>query len=446
MKNFLKLGLLLMSAIGFAQEQKSYNFSLEEAVNFAIDSNYTAINSKREVLAALKQKWETTATGLPQINAGVDYRNNLKQPVSLIPAEFTGGEPGTFEPVIFGVPQTMTATATLNQLLFDGSYIVALQASKTFLEYSKNLEEKTTSMVRKEVINAYGTVLLSQENIKILESNKETLAKNLNETSEIFKNGLAEEEDVEQLQITLSNIETQLNNSKRVLDLSQQLFNITLGIDLDANVILTESLDNLIIQNIDLQLLAEELSLENNVDYKIANNFTEQRRLELKLEKFKALPTLSAFINYGTQANSSTFTFLDSDQRWFQSSIAGVSLQVPIFSSLGRTAKTQRAEIAFDQAKTEFDEAIQRIKLEANSAKNNYEFAIEKYENSKNNLNLAERIERKNQIKFFEGLSSSFDLRQAQLQLYSAQQEYLQAILDVIVQKAELERILNTTN
>jgi len=446
MKNFLTISLLLISAMGFAQEQKSYNFSLEEAINFAIDSNYTAINAKREVLAALKQKWETTATGLPQINAGVDYRNNLKQPVSLIPAEFTGGEPGTFEPVIFGVPQTMTATATLNQLLFDGSYIVALQASKTFLEYSKNLEEKTTSMVRKEVVNAYGTVLLSQENIKILENNKSTLEKNLNETSEIFKNGLAEEEDVEQLQITLSNIETQLTNSKRVLELSKQLFNITLGIDLETTVTLTESLDNLIIQNIDLQLLAENLNLENNIDYKIANNFTEQRRLELKLEKYKALPTLSAFVNYGTQANSNTFTFLDSDQRWFQSSIAGVSLQVPIFSSLGRTAKTQRAEIAFDQAKTEFDETVQRIKLEAHSAKNNYQFAIEKYENSKSNLNLAERIERKNQIKFFEGLSSSFDLRQAQLQLYTAQQEYLQAALDVIVQKAELERILNTTN
>lgn len=352
MKNFLITSMIFVSAFSFSQEQKSYSFSLEEAINFAIDSNYTAINAKREVLAALKQKWETTATGLPQINAGVDYRNNLKQPVSLIPAEFTGGEPGTFEPVVFGVPQTMTATATLNQLLFDGSYIVALQASKTFLEYSENLEQKTTSMVRKEVVNAYGRVLLSRENIDILESNKETLEKNLRETTEIFNNGLAEEEDVEQLQITLSNIETQLNNSKRVLELSQQLFNITLGIDLNAQVTLTESLDNLILQNIDLQLLAEELTLENNIDYKIANNFTEQRRLELKLEKFKALPTLSAFVNYGTQANSNTFTFLDADQRWFQSSIAGVSLQVPIFSSLGRTAKTQRAEIAFDQAKT----------------------------------------------------------------------------------------------
>ncbi len=438
--------LFLVSSLGFSQNDKSYTFTLQEAVTFALDSNYAAINAKRDVLAALKQKWETTATGLPQISAGVDYLNNLKQPVTLIPAEFSGGQAGTFTPVIFGVPQTMSASATLNQLLFDGSYIVALQASKTFLDYSKNLEQKTSSVIRKEVVNAYGSVLLSRENIEILKKNKETLDTNLREITEIFKNGLGEEEDVEQLQITLSNVETQLVNSKRVLELSQQLFNITLGIDIDTPVTLTDDLDALIQENISLEILSEELSLENNIDYKIAYNFTEQRRLELKLEKFKALPTLSAFVNYGTQANSDSFTFFNSDQRWFQSSLAGVSLKVPVFSSLGRRAKTQRAEIAFDQANTDFDQAVQQIKLEAKSAKNNYRFAIEKYENAKSNLALAERIESKNQIKFFEGLSSSFDLRQAQLQLYTAQQEFLQSMLDVITNKAELERILNTTN
>jgi outer membrane protein len=446
MLKLLTTAFLFISILSFSQQRNSYSFSLEEAIAFALDSNYTAINAQRDVVAALKQKWETTATGLPQINAGVDYRNNLKQPVTLVPGEFFGGVPGSFEPVVFGVPQTMTATATLNQLLFDGSYIVALQASKTFLEYFRNMEQKTNSMIRREVVNAYGNVLLSRENINILESNKATLDKNLRETTEIFKNGLAEEEDVEQLQITLTNVEIQLNNAKRVLDLSQQLFNITLGIDLGAEVKLTDNLDKLIAENIDLQLLSTDLTLEDNIDYRIANNFTEQRRLELKLERYKAFPTLSAFVNYGTQANSETFTFLDSDQRWFQSSIAGVSLQVPVFSSLGRRARTQRAEIAFDQAKTEFDEMVQKIKLEANNAKNNYQFAIDKYENSKSNLNLAERIEKKNQIKFFEGLSGSFELRQAQLQLYNAQQEYLQAMLDVIVQKAELERILYSTN
>jgi outer membrane protein TolC len=62
---------------------------------------------------------------------------------------------------------------------------------------------------------------------------------------------------------------------------------------------------------------------------------------------------------------------------------------------------------------------------------------------SKNKLNLAERIENKNQIKFTEGLASSFDMTKAQEQLYSAQQNYLQAMLDVINKKATLEKLIN---
>lgn len=429
-----------------AQQKKSYRFTLQEAVTFALDSNYSAINAKRDVDAAFKQKWETTATGLPQISAQVDYQNQLKQPVTPLPAELVGGQPGTFVPVIFAVPQTMSATATLNQMIFDGSYIVGLQAAKTFLRYSQNAQEKTRSLVRKDVISAYGTVILAKENISILEKNRATLEKNLRETTEIFKNGLAEEEDVEQLQITLSGVDIQLDNAIRLLDISKQLFSISVGIDLDAEVEFSDSLLQLIENQMSLEILSEDLVLENNIDFKIAENFTQQRELELKLEKSRALPSLNAFVNYGTTAFGNNFSFLDADTPWFQSSILGVSLQVPIFSSLGRSAKTKRAEIAFDQAKTEFREAIQKIKLEANSAKNNYKFAVEKYENTKNNLRLAERIENKNQIKFFEGLSSSFELRQAQMQLYSAQQEYLQSMLDVINNKAELERILNTTN
>ena len=60
------------------------------------------------------------------------------------------------------------------------------------------------------------------------------------------------------------------------------------------------------------------------------------------------------------------------------------------------------------------------------------------------NLLLASRIETKNETKFFEGIASSFDLRQAQTQLYRAQQELLQAMLDVINSNAELEAVLNT--
>jgi outer membrane protein TolC len=192
-----------------------------------------------------------------------------------------------------------------------------------------------------------------------------------------------------------------------------------------------------------LAFLEKDLNVENNVDYKIAYNLTEQRSLEMKLEKSKALPRLSAFLNYGASANSNDFTFFDGDQRWFQSSILGINMSVPIFSSGMRSAKTQRAKIALNQAETQLEETVQNITLELNTAKSNYQFTIEKYENAKKNIALSERIENKNQIKFKEGLATSFDLRQAQTQLYTAQQQYIQSMLDLVNAKANVETVLN---
>jgi outer membrane protein TolC len=186
------------------------------------------------------------------------------------------------------------------------------------------------------------------------------------------------------------------------------------------------------------------LDIEENIDYQIAENLTEQRELELKLEKSRALPTLSAFINYGTAAYDDDFGFLQSDQRWFQSSVLGVNLSIPIFSSLQRSAKTQQAKIELEKAETQFTQAKEQIRLELKRARSNYEFAIESYQTAKKNLELAQRIADKNEIEFGEGLATSFELRQAQTQLYTAQQEYLQAMLDIITAKTELENVLNT--
>ena len=431
------------SVVAFSQE-KTYSFSLEEAVTFALDSNYTALNAQRDIAKAIKKKWETTASGLPQISGNVSYNNNLKQPVSLIPAEFFGGEPGTFSPVVFGTQQSANAVATLEQLIFDGSYLVGLQAAKAFLDYSENANEKTQLEVRKGVINAYGSVLLAEELVTIFRKNKENLEKNLFETQKIYENGLTEEENVEQLEITLLDIETNLNNAERMQGIAKQMFNASLGIDINAEVTLTQKLDELTKENIQLNTLNEDLSIENNIDYKIAYNLTEQRSLEMKLEKSRALPRLSAFVNYGTQANSDSFTFFDNEQIWYQSSILGVSMNIPIFSSGMRGARTQQARISLDQSKTQLEETIQNVKLQFDTAKSDYQFSIDKYENAKRNLALAERIENKNQIKFTEGISTSFDLRQAQTQLYTAQQQYFQSMLDVINAKTQLETVLNT--
>ena len=221
------------------------------------------------------------------------------------------------------------------------------------------------------------------------------------------------------------------------------MFNITIGQEIDTPVRLTDFLEGLADQNIVMSLLDAEESVEKTIDYKIAANDKRSKELLLKLEKSKALPTLNAFINGGYNGNSDKFTFTRRDQQWFGSSVFGVNMHIPIFSSLQRSASTQRAKINLEKSEDDLTETEQKIKLQIASAKSDYQFAIEDYQNKKDNLGLAERIEQKNQTKFFEGIATSFELRQAQTQLYTTQQELLQAMLDVINKKAELETALN---
>ncbi|MFS4416099.1 TolC family protein [Maribacter sp. 2307ULW6-5] len=441
----LTLILLGLTAIArtTAQDTETYRFTLDEAIAFALENNYKAINAGREVLDARKQKWETIASGLPQISGAVSYQNQLIQQVVQLPGEIAGGDPGTFVAVVFGQPQQMNAAATLRQQIFDGSYIVGVQATKAFLSYSANNLEKTEQEVIKAVVESYGNVLLSREGVEILEKNRAALEKNLFETTKIFENGLGDEESVEQLQITLSSIENELKNAHRLKDISLQILNLVLGLELEAPTELQEDLDALAQEKIDRMLLDNNLDIDKNTDYKLAKNLTEQRYFEWKLARSRALPTLNAFASYGALSFGEDFTFFDSGQEWFEFSAIGLDLNIPIFSSLGRSASTQRAKIALEQAETQLSEAEAQIRLQLENAKSNYILAIEQYGTSKKNLALAERIEKKNETKYFEGLATSFELRQAQTQLYDAQQQYLQSMVQVINRKTDLEIILN---
>ena len=162
--------------------------------------------------------------------------------------------------------------------------------------------------------------------------------------------------------------------------------------------------------------------------------------------KSKALPKVNAFINRTYTGNSNEFTFTDSEQKWYGSSLLGLNVKIPIFSSLGRDANTQKAKISLDQAKTQLEEIQSKIRIEVSAALNEYQLAIDNYFTEKENLRLAERIEKKNQTKYFEGMIQSFELRIAQLQLYTAQSNFVNAIQKVITNKNTLENLLNQSN
>jgi outer membrane protein TolC len=444
-KNILLTAVLLLASIANAQETgKAYSYSLEQAIFHALEHNYSVINSGRDIESARQKKWETTAAGLPQINGTVDYQNIFSfQQQGVSGGGPFGGDPGSISTFAFGTKHNMNAGATLSQLLFDGSYIVALQASKTYLQYYENAKIKTDIEVKEMVINAYGNVLLAQESIAILNKNKATLSKTLSDTKETFKNGLIEEENVEQLQITLASVNSNLSNTTRLLDIAYKMLKITLGIEINDQLIVTDKLESLTRSSLGTTLTLNEFNSYNNIDYQIATNFQKRRELELKLERSKALPTLAANVNFGYNSFANEFNFFSSNQKWLNYSNLGVRLTVPIFSSFAYRAKTQQAKIAFEQATTQLNEADQKLKLQYANAKSEFDFSIEELATAKNNLALAERIEKKQQIKFKEGLSSSFDFSEAQRQLYTTQQNYLQSMINIINKKASLEKLNN---
>tara|TARA_B110000240_G_scaffold190525_1_gene231818 strand:+ start:1816 stop:3147 length:1332 start_codon:yes stop_codon:yes gene_type:complete len=439
MKKYLYILSFFAFTISLKSQEKTMQLSLEEAISFALENSYNTKASKNDIASANEKVWETTTIGLPQIDAKVDYQNFLRQPISV--ADINGD--GIDEEFVFGTKQNVNATVTLSQILFDGSYLVGLQSAKTFLKISEQAQEKTELLTREAVINAYGNVLVAESSTAVLQKNIKILQKNYDDAKKIYENGLNEEEDVEQLEITLGSLKNQLNSVKRLKGIAYQMLNLSLGNPINTPLILTDSLDSLAIQNMNLNLISGEFNVNNHIDFKIAENNREGNRLMVKLEQSKALPTLSTFINYGSQAFSSSFTFLNGNQRWFDSSLLGVSLSVPIFSSFGRKARTAQAKIALETADLRLEETKQRLSLQAEKAKNEYQLSIENYQTSKKNVGLSERIEKKQRIKFFEGISSSFDLLQAQNQLYAQQQNYIQAMLDVISNKAALENALN---
>lgn len=427
----------------FAQDN-SQAFSLKEAIDFALVNNPNIKNAERDVKIAAQTKRETTAAGLPQINANISYNNWLKQQVSLIPSEFFGGTAGQFEEISFGTKQTMNGTLTLTQKLFDGSYLIALQAAKVFLEISKNSKEKTIAEVRKIVTYAYGNVLLAEENLRIVNSNIALLEKTVWELSKVYENGLVEEESLQQMQLTLAGLKSNQRYTLRLKTIAYQLFNNTLGLDINTNTQLKDNLQDL--AYLYARLLAEnsEIEVEKVIDFKIASNSVRSDELLLKLEKSKALPTLNAFINGSYAGNNERFSFSENSQKWFGASLFGVSIDIPIFSSFKRGAATQRARLNLEKSKSNLKETTEKIKLEINAAKSNYEFAVEDYEIKKNALELSTKIATKNELKFFEGLATSFDLSQAQRQMYIAQQDYLQSMLNILLKRIDLETLINT--
>ena len=273
-------------ALTFAQETQ--NFSLAQAQNYALENNYDKVNAESDLLIAKKKVWETTGIGLPQVNFEAKIQNFIDLPTSLIPASaFNPSAPADeYAELKFGTNYNNSATITANQLLFDGSYLVGLKASKVYKEFSEKNITKTEIQVKEDVAQAYYLVLVAEKNKKILEEVATTTEKLLNETTKIYEEGFAEEQNVDQLKLTLNDINNSLAYAEQQLSIAKNLLKFQLGYEIKNKIGLTDNIEALLKLTDPENSISKEFDVSSNIDYQMIKVNEELMKLNFNKEKF----------------------------------------------------------------------------------------------------------------------------------------------------------------
>ncbi|MBA3900624.1 MAG: TolC family protein [Bacteroidetes bacterium] len=425
--------------------QEATPFSLQQAMDYAKQHNYAMINSRADIEISKSKILETTSIGLPQISGEVGFQNFINIPTQVIPASAFNPAADSDElmPVQFGTKWNATAGIQASQLIFDGAYIVGLQASKTFAQLSKNQLGKTENDVKADVSQAYYTVLVAGENIKILMQSLANSQKLLNETREIYKSGFIEESDVDQLTLLVLNIKNSISRSERQLNLSYKLLKLQMGMDINENITVSETLQD-IIGKINIEsLYNQEFQLSGHVEYKLAQTNKNLMQLNLRRERVAYLPSVGAFFSHQESAFRNQFNFFEGIRPWYPGTIWGINMTIPIFDSGMKYARTKQAKLEYEKATTSAEFAEQSLKLQAQNSKADLVDAFDRLNVEKQNLVLAEKIQNKTMVKYQEGLSTSLDLNQVQNQYLNTQGNYINTLFELLSAKTRFDKAMS---
>jgi outer membrane protein TolC len=434
--------LVLTVLVGEFRAQPANTYSLKDAQTYAIQHNRDVKNAALGIEAANKQLWEVTATGFPQIEISAGYQHMLDIPTQLIPGEIFGGEPGSTIPVKFGKPHLANYGISVSQLIFSGSYLVGLNASKIYLQLSEQNLTRTELDVKATVTNTYYLILVAEETRAIIVQTLENLRKTQFEINELNKEGFNEESDVKQIQISVNALENGLRSIEQQIEVSYKLLKFQMGLPIDDDIALSDDLTG-ILKNLDIKTpLALEFKVEENIGFRAMNTQAKLADLSLKNEITTFYPTFAAFVSFQRDAQRDKFDIFDWNKKWYPTSVIGVQMSWPIFSGSSKIFKVQKAKIELSQAETELDKVRDGLKLQYRQAHSALATARDRYNNARDNRDLALEVYDVNIQKYREGLISSLELTQAQNQYLNAEQDYLQNVSDALTAYTQLRKIL----
>ena len=437
---FLALVVSLLNLGANAQETPAA-FSLEEAQQYAMKNSYVLKNTDLDIQKAQKKVWETITMGLPQVSGTANYNSFLNLPVSLIPGEFFGEEKGTYVPVKFGQDYSSDFGFTVSQLVFDGSYIVGVGSSKLYLNLAKQANEKAQVDIRDAVAQAYYLVLISMENKAVMEENLANTKKLLSETQAYFENGFREEQDVDQMTLMVKKAENEILKAKREISISKTVLKYAMGFDLEQEVKLSDEL-NYFLDPLMVKKESDKFDITNHIDYKLSvSNYMASQKL-LNLEKVTFLPSVSAFYSYTKTAYGNSANLFKSSVSWFPSSLVGLKINLPIFTSGQRISKVRQAQFELEKADNQRRLTETTLQKDYLTARSELETAMERFDNDKESKELSVRILDKSKIKFKNGITSSTELSQIETQYIQSHGAYIGSVLQLLQADLKLKKAL----
>ncbi|HLV42425.1 MAG TPA: TolC family protein [Brumimicrobium sp.] len=430
--------ILITAVVLVAQLSTAQNFSLFEAQSFALENAELIKRSELDLESAKKQIVETRAMGLPQINGEVNFQQLINLPTQVIDGALMG-QPGTDLELSFGQEFNANAGASVNQLIFNGSYIIALQVSRFYTEFVATSIKKSEQDVLSNVTQAYQMAIISERNKNFVDTLVVLTENLINKQRELYNVGFITQEEVDQTEFSLLSARANLVAANTTYENALIMLKMTMAYPIDKEINLTEDLDNLLLENeVDLSG-----SYENNLELDILRKQVVLSEYDLKNMRMGNYPQLSAFFNHQFDAYRSEFDFFRSGGKWFDQTVWGVKLTVPIFAGGERWAKIQKAKIVVLQDELTVQEFQRSLAAQEVQIKNELKSARTNLQLQDKNVDLARRIHDNSMIMAEIGKENSIIVTQKYNQLVQAQTSYVNAMMDVFNKKLELDKLYN---
>jgi outer membrane protein TolC len=424
--------------------QGPVSLSLQQALDMAARQSYAVQASQLEADKARAKVKEITAIGLPQINGEAALNNYIDVPTQLIPNFFS--PPGSGAPEFlaaqFGLPWNASAGVTLSQLIFDGSYLVGLKATRAVAEQSQQQLEKATADARNQTAKAYFGVLSAEEGVRLTGEGIPLLEKSLQEVTAMKDAGFMEVTDVDRITIQLEQARTQQRSFKQQAEVARMLLALALGTPQGTPLTLTDDLDRILNDPNETALSEQPLDPSTHIEQKYAENLVLLSDLQRRNERSKAMPSLGGFFNHQQVWNGPAFD-PGGKYPFYPTTLWGLKLSVPIFSSGSRYQKVKQANFSLQQAEINKTATEQRLKAFSEQSRTQARTAFDNWRTEEHSLALAKNIFDRTSIKFTNGAAASFELTQEQGNYLIAQQTYIQRVVELLMARADLRKALD---